>query len=144
MSLSPSKYLFGMHFCEIEAGFELQVITAVVAHCTRGMPPISLRSKCKTSPESFGAVSGESFVEFCGGDMATGLMDKAQYGNYGLVHSVQVGALPWALKSRLCQILSIACCFKQACSFFDLVRKPGDLLYGSALLSPRTTGLPGP
>lgn len=74
-------------------GHGLQVITAVVAHCTRGMPPISLRSKCKTSPESFGLSSGEGFVEFCGGDMVTGLMDKAQFGNYGLVHSVQVGPL---------------------------------------------------
>lgn len=93
--LEPLALSFWIAIDDLSPWCGMQVITAVVGHCTRGMPPISLRSKCKTSPESFGASSGEGFVEFCGGDLVTGVMDKAQFGNYGLVHSVQVGPVIW-------------------------------------------------
>ena len=40
-------------------------------------------------------------MEFRSGDMVTGLLDKAQFGSYGLVHSVQVCALDAAVEGPL-------------------------------------------
>jgi hypothetical protein len=41
----------------------------------------------------------QEYMEFRSGDMVTGLLDKAQFGSYGLVHSVQVCAC-WLVLSR--------------------------------------------
>ena len=40
-------------------------------------------------------------MEFRSGDMVTGLLDKAQFGSYGLAHSVQVCVLAVAIEGSL-------------------------------------------
>ena len=65
-------------------------MTAVVAHFTRGMPPVTLRCKGKLAADAWGADSGEAEVEFRQGVMVAGCMDKAQFGKFGLVHGLQV------------------------------------------------------
>jgi len=66
------------------------VITAVLGHITRGLPPVSLTAKTKTSPDAFGRNSGEGVVEVQHGELVAGVLDKAQFGLYGIVHSMQV------------------------------------------------------
>jgi len=66
------------------------VITAVLGHITRGLPPVSLTAKTKTSPDAFGRDSGEGVVEVQHGELVAGVLDKAQFGQYGIVHSMQV------------------------------------------------------
>lgn len=34
--------------------------------------------------------NSQDLLEFANGDLVTGTLDKAQFGSYGLVHSVQV------------------------------------------------------
>jgi hypothetical protein len=51
----------------------------------------------------------QEYMEFRSGDMVTGLLDKAQFGSYGLVHSVQVCRFIDAVAvSRSC-LVSISC-----------------------------------
>ena len=51
---------------------------------------MSLTSKCKTSEKYWGKSNNEEDFVFQTGDLVTGVMDKAQYGKFGLIHSVQV------------------------------------------------------
>eukprot|EP00208_Stichococcus_sp_RCC1054_P004326 CAMPEP_0206143018 /NCGR_PEP_ID=MMETSP1473-20131121/19032_1 /ASSEMBLY_ACC=CAM_ASM_001109 /TAXON_ID=1461547 /ORGANISM="Stichococcus sp, Strain RCC1054" /LENGTH=1731 /DNA_ID=CAMNT_0053538243 /DNA_START=203 /DNA_END=5398 /DNA_ORIENTATION=- len=66
-----------------------QLLSAVVRHFTKGMAPVSMGAKARTPAEAWGSTSGEAFFEFHNGDLVTGILDKSQFGNYGLVHSVQ-------------------------------------------------------
>ena len=68
------------------------MVSAVIGHVTRGLPPVSLTAKTKTSPDTFGRGSGEGVVEVHGGHLLTGVLDKAQFGKYGLVHSIQASS----------------------------------------------------
>ena len=42
------------------------------------------------APSPADTLLAQEYMEFRSGDMVTGLLDKAQFGSYGLVHSVQV------------------------------------------------------
>ncbi len=88
----------------------MQVITAVLAHFTRGMPPLTMHAAAKvpgkywspggrvrrkyrrrkrklelTFPES-----GEGHMIVHRGELVQGILDKAVFGKFGLVHCVQV------------------------------------------------------
>ena len=87
-----------------------QVISAVLAFLTRGMPPLALNAGTKTPADYWsrgGEVelvwrarrekyvfpkSAEGELIVLSGELLTGVADKAVYGRYGLVHAVQVRA----------------------------------------------------
>ena len=92
----------------------LQVISAVLAFLTRGMPPLALSAATKT-PADYWSRGGEVELVWRGrrekyvfpksadgeltvlsGELLTGVADKAVYAKFGLVHAVQVraGSLP--------------------------------------------------
>ena len=62
----------------------------MLAFYTRGRPPVTFSCSGKTPPDYFGKFSGENELLFHKGELLTGVMDKAQYGKFGLVHAVQV------------------------------------------------------
>ncbi|XP_010251904.1 PREDICTED: DNA-directed RNA polymerase I subunit 1 [Nelumbo nucifera] len=66
-----------------------QVITAVLNHITRGRTPFSVRKAGKTPEEYFGKTSGEYELLIHKNELVHGVIDKAQFGGYGLVHTVQ-------------------------------------------------------
>ena len=88
----------------------MQVISAVLAFLTRGMPPLALSAGTKTPADYWsrgGEVelvwrarrekyvfpkSAEGELTVLSGELLTGVADKAVYGRYGLVHAVQVRA----------------------------------------------------
>jgi hypothetical protein len=122
---------------------ELQVLSAVVRHFTRGMAPVSMVCKAKTPAHAWGLTSSEvlsslwcfwpcaceasilnvicimssgdrvtslltqEYMEFRSGDMVTGLLDKAQFGSYGLVHSVQVCVLAVAVEVSIIHMYDV-------------------------------------
>ena len=85
-----------------------QVITAALAHFTRGMPPLTMSAAAKVPADFWGkggkvhyrwhgkdveftfpkSSDGEVYVHK--GELITGVIDKAIYGKFGLVHGVQV------------------------------------------------------
>lgn len=88
-----------------------QVITAVLNHITKGHPPFTVEKEGKIPREYFGSNTGEDDLsverktseneakkkeEFneeilyvSKNDLVRGVIDKAQFGSYGLVHTVQ-------------------------------------------------------
>lgn len=80
----------------------------MLAHFTRGMPPLTVRAATKVPAEFWGkggtvhyslhghdseftfpkSAEGEMLV--VKGELVTGVLDKAVFGNFGLVHAVQV------------------------------------------------------
>jgi len=100
------------------SGARAQVITAVLAFLTRGMPPLALNAPTKTPADYWsagGAVelrwrgSNEAFafpksadgeLTVLSGELLTGVADKAVYAKFGLVHAVQARRGPRALPGR--------------------------------------------
>jgi DNA-directed RNA polymerase I subunit RPA1 len=71
-----------------------QVIGAILDHLTRGQAPVYLRASSKTpadywGKDSPGFDSGEHVFRIYGNDLVHGVLDKAQFGSFGLVHAVQ-------------------------------------------------------
>lgn len=90
----------------------LQVITAVLAHFTRGMPPLTVRADAKV-PGKYWSKGGTVKRKYKGkkltltfpesnegqmlvrkGELVSGILDKAVFGKFGLVHAVQVHEHP--------------------------------------------------
>lgn len=67
-----------------------QIITTVLKHLTRGVPPLTMRSKCKTPPDYLGKQSGEAEMVVFRSTLVQGVLDKAAYGKFGLVHAFHV------------------------------------------------------
>ena len=87
----------------------MQVITAILAHFTRGMPPLTMHAAAKVpgkywSPggrvrrkyrrrkrklELVFPESGEGHMVVHKGELVQGILDKAVFGKFGLVHCVQ-------------------------------------------------------
>jgi len=84
-----------------------QVVTAVLAFLTRGMPPLALNAPTKT-PADYWSAGGTAELRWRGraepvafpksadgeltvlsGELLTGVADKAVYAKFGLVHAVQ-------------------------------------------------------
>lgn len=63
-------------------------VTTLLAHLTAGQPALSLRAGTKVPADYWGRSSGESEVVVVGGELVSGVLDKAQFGKYGLVHAV--------------------------------------------------------
>lgn len=88
----------------------MQVITTVLAHFTRGMPPLTLSADAKVPGKHWskgGTVkrkrrgkrltltfpeSNEGRMIVHKGELLSGILDKAVFGKFGLVHAVQVCA----------------------------------------------------
>ncbi|XP_057982426.1 DNA-directed RNA polymerase I subunit 1 isoform X2 [Malania oleifera] len=77
-----------------------QVITAVLNHVTRGHAPFTVKKDGKIPREYFGSETdeeklhkekkpGEYTLFIYKNNLVHGVIDKAQFGNYGLVHTVQ-------------------------------------------------------
>lgn len=66
-----------------------------------------IKSFLQTEPSPADTLLTQEYMEFRSGEMVTGLLDKAQFGSYGLVHSVQVCALAVAVErllNRVCDV----------------------------------------
>ncbi len=63
----------------------------MLKHLTRGLPPLTMHAKCKTPPDYVG--NGSSEAELCvfRSTLVHGVLDKAAYGKFGLVHAFHVG-----------------------------------------------------
>ncbi|OVA12173.1 RNA polymerase [Macleaya cordata] len=68
-----------------------QVITAILNHITqtRGLTPFTVEKTGRIPHEYFGSGSGEVKLRIHKNDFVHGVIDKAQFGKYGLVHTVQ-------------------------------------------------------
>lgn len=100
-----------------------QVISTVLAHFTRGRPPLTLRAGTKVPADYWGkggavryslngrdvdftfpnSADGEMLV--VKGELVTGVLDKAVFGKFGLVHAVQVACPtcdPFTLTQQKC------------------------------------------
>lgn len=64
-------------------------VTTVLNQLTAGQPPLTLTAGTKVPADYWGRSSGETEVVLAGGELVTGVLDKAQFGKYGLVHAVQ-------------------------------------------------------
>ena len=81
-------YAFGClhhYFCI----FKFQVITAVLNHVTAGRPPYTVKNTGKVSGEYWGRNNGEVKLRIEKNELLHGVIDKAQFGKYGLVHAVK-------------------------------------------------------
>lgn len=67
----------------------MQVVSTVVSHFTRGLPPLTFSAGGKVPASYWGVNSGEDELEFFRGAMIRGVVDKNSFAKYGLVHSVQ-------------------------------------------------------
>eukprot|EP00898_Chlorokybus_atmophyticus_P009008 jgi/Chlat1/9108/Chrsp97S08381 len=65
-----------------------QVLSSLILHLTRGRAPLSFKSACKVASSYWGAGNGEGEVLVRNGELLAGILDKAQFGKFGLVHSV--------------------------------------------------------
>ncbi|XP_043692047.1 DNA-directed RNA polymerase I subunit 1 [Telopea speciosissima] len=66
-----------------------QVITAILNHLTRGQPPFTVEKTGRIPGEYFGSKSGEANLLIRENELVHGVIDKAQFGKYGLVHTMQ-------------------------------------------------------
>ncbi|KAJ4969995.1 hypothetical protein NE237_003094 [Protea cynaroides] len=66
-----------------------QVISAVLNHLTRGRAPFTVEKTGRIPSEYFGSKSGEDKLLIRENELVHGVIDKAQFGKYGLVHTVQ-------------------------------------------------------
>lgn len=64
-------------------------LTTLLHHLTRGQPPLNLTAGTKVPPDYWGRSNGETEVLVADNELVTGVIDKAQFGKYGLVHAVQ-------------------------------------------------------
>ncbi|BBN13954.1 DNA-directed RNA polymerase I subunit RPA1 [Marchantia polymorpha subsp. ruderalis] len=66
-----------------------QVMTTVFNYITHGSPPFSMSAGIKTPKEYWGLNSGENIVLLQDNELICGVIDKAQFGKYGIVHAFQ-------------------------------------------------------
>ncbi|GAX74019.1 hypothetical protein CEUSTIGMA_g1469.t1 [Chlamydomonas eustigma] len=67
-----------------------QVLSTVIRYFTRGLPPITFGGKTKVPADYWGGKdSGEGELCFQKGYLMCGIIDKNQFGKYGLVHAIQ-------------------------------------------------------
>jgi DNA-directed RNA polymerase I subunit RPA1 len=65
-----------------------QVISALLSHmCRPPLPQLNLDGKTRTPPTAFGVDHGEHIVIFRGGELLSGVIDKASVGNSSLGES---------------------------------------------------------
>jgi hypothetical protein len=64
-------------------------LTTLLNHLTRGQPPLNMTAGTKVPPDYWGRSNGETEVLVADNELVTGVIDKAQFGKYGLVHAVQ-------------------------------------------------------
>ena len=65
-----------------------QVITAILNHITRGRPPFTVENKGRIPKEYLGKDHNELKLLIYKNDLIHGMVDRAQFGKYGLVHTV--------------------------------------------------------
>ncbi|KAK8914437.1 DNA-directed RNA polymerase II subunit RPB1 [Platanthera zijinensis] len=65
-----------------------QVITAILHHITKGQLPLTVKKEGRIPKEYFGKDATESQLFVYNNDLVHGVIDKAQFGKYGLVHTV--------------------------------------------------------
>jgi len=65
-----------------------QLVSSFLEYVTQGQPPLSMRLAGKVPSSYWGANSGEEFFEVFRGQVVTGVLDKNQFGKFGLVHAV--------------------------------------------------------
>ena len=88
----PAFSLHGLGFETIPSTPLLQVVSTVVRFFTRGLPPLTFTGKVKVPADYWGGKdSGEGELVFQRGYLMCGIIDKNQFGKYGLVHAIQVG-----------------------------------------------------
>jgi len=66
-----------------------QVVSTALRHFTAGLPPLTFCAAGKVPADYWGKTSGEDALEFYRGALVRGVVDKNQFGKYGLVHAVQ-------------------------------------------------------
>jgi len=66
-----------------------QVLTTIFNYVTYGLPPFTLKAPIKVSGEYWGKNSGELELIVKDNELVCGVIDKAQFGKYGIVHTVQ-------------------------------------------------------
>ncbi|CAG9462668.1 unnamed protein product [Pedinophyceae sp. YPF-701] len=66
-----------------------QVLSVVLQQVLRSSSPLTMESGTKVPAQLWGASSFEDQFAVRTGDLVTGVLDKAQFGKFGLVHSVQ-------------------------------------------------------
>jgi DNA-directed RNA polymerase I subunit RPA1 len=69
-----------------------QAVNTLLAFYTSGMPAATFSAKAKVTAQEWGpdAIGSECLVTFFKGYLCHGTIDKAQYGNRGLLHALQV------------------------------------------------------
>lgn len=66
-----------------------QVITTVLHYITKGRPPFTVKKSGRVPGDYWGKSSGELEVLIQNNELICGVIDKAQFGKYGMVHIVQ-------------------------------------------------------
>eukprot|EP00878_Enallax_costatus_P014414 GHUV01015074.1.p1 GENE.GHUV01015074.1~~GHUV01015074.1.p1 ORF type:complete len:939 (+),score=340.24 GHUV01015074.1:365-2818(+) len=105
-----------------------QLLSSVVAHFSRGRPPITFSTGSKVPLSYWGNTSDEGEFLFYKGQLLTGCLDKAQFGKFGLVHAMQElygDEVAGAMLNALSRLLTF---FLQGhgftCGMDDLLLKP--------------------
>ncbi|KAK8921570.1 DNA-directed RNA polymerase II subunit RPB1 [Platanthera zijinensis] len=65
-----------------------QVISAILHHITKGKLPLTVKKEGRIPKEYFGKDATERQLFVYNNDLVHGVIDKAQFGKYGLVHTV--------------------------------------------------------
>ncbi|XP_042377579.1 DNA-directed RNA polymerase I subunit 1-like [Zingiber officinale] len=65
-----------------------QVITAILNYVTRGCLPFTIEKKGRIQKEYIGNDSAQLVLHIYNNELIHGMIDKAQFGTYGLVHAV--------------------------------------------------------
>ena len=79
-----------------------QVISTIINQVLKGLPPMTLKHASKVPAEYFGGkAAGESEVHLFENTLLTGCLDKAVYGNFGIIHGVQASPFPYAAHALL-------------------------------------------
>ncbi|XP_024394449.1 DNA-directed RNA polymerase I subunit 1 [Physcomitrium patens] len=66
-----------------------QVLTTVFNHITHGFPSFTLKAPIKVSGDYWGKTSGELELIVRDNELVCGVIDKAQFGKFGIVHTFQ-------------------------------------------------------
>lgn len=67
----------------------LQLLTTVFNHITHGFPSFTLKAPIKVSGDYWGKTSGELELIVRDNELVCGVIDKAQFGKFGIVHTFQ-------------------------------------------------------
>lgn len=65
------------------------MITTILNHITKGKQPFTIKKVGRIPRDYFGPTSGEAKLLIRQNEFLRGVIDKAQFGKYGLIHSVQ-------------------------------------------------------